>query len=688
MQHRKLDALMSSIEKIARVAAAGVEQARAAQTEPSGAKSYDNADGTRTIIGNIANGESNPSFTMATHVGDTTAPGTPTGITASSKGGVVVVEWDGTLSGGVPDDFFCVRIYLDGSDLGVLREAGSVSSAKLEGGTTHSVTATAEDDCCLPDGTPAHNVSDATQALSVTVERTISGVDVEYADSTSQTVAPTTGWSTEAPAWQEGHYIWQRTATYSGSSVSYSEPTCISGRDGQDGPAGPAGPAGPQGEQGETGPQGPQGETGATGPQGPQGATGPQGEDGVGISAIEEQYYLSTSDQSPTGGSWSPTQPTWEEGTYIWTRSQVTWTDGQVTETTPVLAKAVNLALETSHEVVQHFWHDADGAHVTEVTQEEWEDSSGSSHHSGMNVLIKAAGQFFRDGLNNLLSLGSSGMAIFDGQGNADSNIIANIRTTAAEFARQFDWAQASTGDVEFFGGLAGVHVESTPFTPEGGTAPTVVDMITRVDGELDLRDEGYGYAGGALEVQQEVSQNGVPQVVTSITAASSKGTGDGYASLGVSSSATGSSAISATADTIVFQGSSGGIIDTATMLETVNSIRTASKTLNLATTNIGGGTKTVYLERQGHIVTAYYGGTLTPTAANTLYTVGTIPSGYRPKRGCFANCNGIVNNAIMGRTARWRFLNTGAVQVICSGTGITEYPFGVSWFTDDDWPS
>lgn len=176
MQHRKLDRLMTPVERIARVAAAGLTSATSSATKPSGAKSYDNADGTRTIIGNVANGESNPSYTMATHVGDVTAPGTPTGVTATSKSGVVVVEWDGTLTGGIPDDFYCVRVYLDGSELGILTGAGSVSSASLEGGTTHGVTATAEDDACLPDGTPAHNVSASTTAISVTVSEGVESV--------------------------------------------------------------------------------------------------------------------------------------------------------------------------------------------------------------------------------------------------------------------------------------------------------------------------------------------------------------------------------------------------------------------------------------------------------------------------------------------------------------------------------
>ena len=144
------------------------------------------------------------------------------------------------------------------------------------------------------------------------VDAAISNVDVEYAQNQSTTTAPTSGWSTTAPAWQEGYYIWQRTKTTSESGTSYSQPTCISGRDGVDG---------------QTGPQGPQGATGAT---------------GIGVSAVVEQYYLSTSNTTQSGGSWSTDQPQWVSGKYIWTRSQVTWTDGTTTYTTPVLAQAIN----------------------------------------------------------------------------------------------------------------------------------------------------------------------------------------------------------------------------------------------------------------------------------------------------------------------------------------------------------
>lgn len=71
-----------------------------------------------------------------------------------------------------------------------------------------------------------------------------------------------------------------------------------------------------------------------------------QGAAGIGIKGIVEQYYLSNSSTTQTGGSWSTAQPKWQKGKYIWTRSQITWTDNSVTYTNPVLAKAINGANE------------------------------------------------------------------------------------------------------------------------------------------------------------------------------------------------------------------------------------------------------------------------------------------------------------------------------------------------------
>lgn len=123
----------------------------------------------------------------------------------------------------------------------------------------------------------------------------INTVDVEYAKSSSNTTAPTSGWQTTAPSWEDGKYIWSRTKTVlTDGSTEYTKAVCITGG---------------------------------------KGATG---SDGVGVKSIVEQYYLSSSPTSQSGGSWSTTRPTWKDGWYIWTRSVITYTNGTSTTTSPI----------------------------------------------------------------------------------------------------------------------------------------------------------------------------------------------------------------------------------------------------------------------------------------------------------------------------------------------------------------
>lgn len=164
MRHVKLVGIMSPMEMMANVAASAAQSAREATTRQSGTISVPNADGTRSILG-VQNGNG---MSMATHVGDVTPPPVPTGIRAWSGDGSLHVMWDGTLSGDVPADFSHVTILVDGREVAQLSSAGSVTVGGVEAGATVSVTATAEDDACLADGTPAHNVS--VPCASVAVE--------------------------------------------------------------------------------------------------------------------------------------------------------------------------------------------------------------------------------------------------------------------------------------------------------------------------------------------------------------------------------------------------------------------------------------------------------------------------------------------------------------------------------------
>ena len=66
------------------------------------------------------------------------------------------------------------------------------------------------------------------------------------------------------------------------------------------------------------------------------GSNGTIGNDGIGITEIQEQYYLSDSQQTLIGGTWQNTAPTWVKGKYIWTRTKFTYSNGNVTTTSPI----------------------------------------------------------------------------------------------------------------------------------------------------------------------------------------------------------------------------------------------------------------------------------------------------------------------------------------------------------------
>lgn len=658
MNKHVLPGMSPIYENMARSVVQAHKKINGQNTAPTGTISFHRSNGSKDIYGSL----NKDGYSVAKNVGDTVAPGRPLGISAKSVGGILYVSWDGELEGGLPSDFYCVRAYLKVENkihvIGELTSKGNLSYKSLGEGVQGTVYATAEDETCNEDGTPNHNVSEKSDEINVVGSQIpIQGVDVEYALGNSQTTPPESGWSTTAPEWQEGMYMWQRTVTYTSDGSSYSDPTCIQGaagrngvdgKDGTDGTSGRGiastevkyqssqssttvptgewltaipsvqegwylwtrtqftytdstvsygysvsrqgadgaagsdgkdgtdgrdgangvgvsgsevryqasnsgttaptgswltsppsldagqylwtrttitytdgkstvsysismkGETGPQGLRGkpgadgqprytwlkyadtptsgmsdlpngkdyiglaynkttpsessnysdytwskivgEQGPQGVQGERGVPGPAGEDGSTlytwikyadnasgggmsdnpsgkkyiglaynktvpiesyvasdytwsliqgadgkdGADGDPGIGIKAVVEQYYLSTSSTAQSGGSWSTNQPEWSEGKYLWTRSQVTWTDNEITTTTPVLAKAINKANENANEAINkakkinyYFWTDSSGAHVT---------TKPNDATTGPNILIDGNGFHIRQG--------------------------------------------------------------------------------------------------------------------------------------------------------------------------------------------------------------------------------------------------------------------------------------------------
>lgn len=116
--------------------------------------------------------------------------------------------------------------------------------------------------------------------------------DVQYGLSDSSTVQPTT-WSTTA-LWAQGKHLWTRVKMeLADGTIEYTTPRRIAN------------------------------------------------ESGIGSAEVIEQYYLSTSSTTQTGGYWSNMQPVWVSGRYYWTRSRIKWSNGTYTYTDPVLARGL-----------------------------------------------------------------------------------------------------------------------------------------------------------------------------------------------------------------------------------------------------------------------------------------------------------------------------------------------------------
>ena len=172
----------------------------------------------------------------------------------------------------------------------------------------------------------------------------ISSVDVEYYLSTSSTAQSGGSWSTTAPTWANGKYMWSRTKTVTtAGKTTYSNPVCITGG---------------------------------------KGSTGATGATGKGVSSITEEYYLSTSKTTQNGGSWTTTPPTWSSGKYVWTRSKIVYSNPTSTVyTTPICDSSweavneiqvggTNMALDTNKGITGWGWAMLTGGKtISEVTE-------------------------------------------------------------------------------------------------------------------------------------------------------------------------------------------------------------------------------------------------------------------------------------------------------------------------------
>ena len=116
-------------------------------------------------------------------------------------------------------------------------------------------------------------------SITITDTNDIESIIVQYARNQSTSTAPTSGWSTNRPAWAQGYYIWQRTRIHkSGTQTSqdtFGDAVCLTGSTGQTGTS-------------------------------------------ITISSIK--YAISTTESQPADSSFTYTSvPTVAEGSWLWT---------------------------------------------------------------------------------------------------------------------------------------------------------------------------------------------------------------------------------------------------------------------------------------------------------------------------------------------------------------------------------
>lgn len=130
----------------------------------------------------------------------------------------------------------------------------------------------------------------------------IRSTTIAYAQGTSGTVAPTTGWNNQVPNVPAGQFLWTKTVW------SYTDNTNETGYSvSKIGEQGPKGDRGDRGEKGDRGLQGPQGLAGPAGPQGLQGPKGDQGIPGVKGADGKTQYTHIAYADTVSGSGFSQT---------------------------------------------------------------------------------------------------------------------------------------------------------------------------------------------------------------------------------------------------------------------------------------------------------------------------------------------------------------------------------------------
>lgn len=314
---------------------------------------------------------------------------------------------------------------------------------------------------------------------------------------------------------------------------------------------------------------------------------------------------------------------------------------------TPVVTGVVgkgDAMQEAINATNQYFWQRSDnpdgagaGAFVTEVPQDEFTDSTSPNFLSGPNSLWNSLGMLFRDGLTNLMAVLTSGVAIYDGLGNAASNIVASFTETGATIGR------LAEGHAVF--DSSGMHVldgEGTIFEASYSSS-TSPDQSTRetafISGDIaesSLCFERSSWVEGAETLYQYgitlfsylansyFDLRKMPDYDVATLLVRNNGDSSHAAEIEAKSTAN-EGTITLDADAITATGTSvkANSIEIGKSTSTTVSMGSAASTID-----------TNSVRKFGNVVTVSLGGIKLASAlssGSTTGTVATVPTGYRP---------------------------------------------------------
>ena len=215
---------------------------------------------------------------------------------------------------------------------------------------------------------------------------------------------------------------------------------------------------------------------------------------------VKTQYYLSTSNTTPTGGSWQDTLPTYVAGRYYWIKTITTYADGSTVESTPILDVSSQMTAEVNQVVNaenQHFWHDSTGAYVTKADK---------SLTSGYAMKITNAGLLQTYNGNNLMALTDFGLSLYQDDGSTP--MAAYSSGGAYLYANGKVGTSVTSAGMNIYSGTSTGNELAASITSSGSTFYSGSGSQTAISaGGVAIKTGPSGYGYEALRVTKDTTK-------------------------------------------------------------------------------------------------------------------------------------------------------------------------------------